>query len=45
MKEYPFQQFLDADIKISINTDNRTVSGTTLTDEYMLLDGYYDCMD
>lgn len=45
MEKYPFQQFLDAQIKISINTDNRTVSATTLTDEYMLLDTYYDCMD
>lgn len=32
-QEYPLCQFLDAGIKVSINTDNRTVSGTTMTKE------------
>lgn len=32
-KEYPLRQFVDAGIKVSINTDNRTVSGTTMTKE------------
>lgn len=31
--EYPLRQFLDAGVKVSINTDNRTVSGTTMTKE------------
>lgn len=31
--EYPLRQFVDAGIKVSINTDNRTVSGTTMTQE------------
>lgn len=33
--EYPLRQFVDAGIKVSINTDNRTVSGTTMTKELM----------
>lgn len=32
-EEYPLKRFLDAGIKVSINTDNRTVSGTTMTKE------------
>ncbi|MDD6290865.1 MAG: adenosine deaminase [Lachnospiraceae bacterium] len=34
---YPFTEFYEAGIPLSINTDNRTVSGTTCTDEYMRL--------
>ena len=30
---YPLRQFVDAGIKVGINTDNRTVSGTTMTNE------------
>lgn len=36
-QDYPLRQFLDEGIAVSINTDNRTVSNTTLTDEYMLI--------
>lgn len=32
-KEYPLLSFLEAGIKVSVNTDNRTVSGTTMTRE------------
>ncbi|MFV0558817.1 MAG: adenosine deaminase [Enterococcus sp.] len=35
--EYPLRRFLDAGIKCCINTDNRTVSATNLTNEYQLL--------
>jgi adenosine deaminase len=35
--EYPFAEFYEAGILLSINTDNRTVSDTTCTDEYMRL--------
>jgi adenosine deaminase len=35
--QYPFKEFYDANIPLSINTDNRTVSDTTCTDEYMRL--------
>lgn len=41
-ENYPFMHFLDSGINVCINTDNRTVSNTTLTDEYMLLDKQYD---
>lgn len=39
--DYPFKAFLAAGIKVCINTDNRTVSETTLTDEYMKLHEWY----
>lgn len=32
-EEYPLMQFLEKGIKVSINTDNRTVSATTMTEE------------
>lgn len=32
-EDYPLKMFLDAGAKVSINTDNRTVSNTTLTEE------------
>lgn len=35
--DYPFGEFYKAGIPLSINTDNRTVSNTTLTDEFMRL--------
>lgn len=35
--KYPFTEFYEAGIPLSINTDNRTVSDTTCTDEYMRL--------
>lgn len=35
--EYPLLDFLGKGIKCCINTDNRTVSDTTLTKEYLLL--------
>lgn len=41
LAEYPFQTFLDAQIPVCINTDNRTVSNTNLTEEYMKLHAWY----
>ncbi|EOH98331.1 adenosine deaminase [Enterococcus haemoperoxidus ATCC BAA-382] len=41
LADYPFKTFLDNGIKICINTDNRTVSDTTLTDEFMKLHEWY----
>lgn len=35
--DYPLRLFLDKGVKCSINTDNRTVSQTTLSQEYELL--------
>lgn len=39
---YPFMEYLELGIPVSINTDNRTVSNTTLTDEICLLDEYFN---
>ncbi|MBP1042972.1 adenosine deaminase [Vagococcus sp. BWB3-3] len=41
LADYPFKHFLEAGLKICINTDNRTVSNTTLTDEYLKLHQWY----
>lgn len=41
LEDYPFQTFIDAGINVCINTDNRTVSNTTLTDEYLKLHEWY----
>lgn len=41
LKDYPFKKFLEEKINICINTDNRTVSNTTLTAEYMKLHTWY----
>ncbi|MFC6464387.1 adenosine deaminase [Marinilactibacillus sp. GCM10026970] len=35
-EDYPLRLFLEQGIPVSINTDNRTVSSTTLTDEWIL---------
>ena len=37
LKDYPVREFLDNGILVSVNTDNRTVSGTTLTQELLAL--------
>lgn len=41
LADYPFKKFLEAGIPVCINTDNRTVSNTTLTNEYMKLAEWY----
>lgn len=42
MEEYPFGIFQSFDVLLSINTDNRTVSATTMTGELTLLAEYYN---
>lgn len=37
LEKYPLQQFLDEGLLVSIHTDNRTVSGTTLEQEEKLV--------
>lgn len=39
---YPFKKLLDAGVRVTINTDNRTVSDTTLNDEYEKIASWYD---
>ncbi|CAM3190352.1 adenosine deaminase [Streptobacillus ratti] len=41
IEEYPFRILMENGVKCCVNTDNRTVSNTTLTDEYMLLNEYF----
>ncbi|QIL45884.1 adenosine deaminase [Vagococcus coleopterorum] len=49
LEDYPFKKFMDAGLNICINTDNRTVSNTTLTKEYTKLHKWYNidyrCME
>ena len=33
---HPFKKYFDEDIRVTLNTDNRLISNTTLTDEYLL---------
>lgn len=44
-KEYPILEFLDAGIKVSVNTDNRTVSNTSLTREMEFVQKTYGITD
>lgn len=39
---HPIKQFIDQDIKVSINTDNRTVSNITLNDEYERIENNFN---
>lgn len=41
MEEYPFMKFMDAGVVVTVNTDNRMVSNTTITKELKLLRDYY----
>ncbi|MBJ8325983.1 adenosine deaminase [Streptococcus pacificus] len=40
--EFPYQLFYEAGLKMTINTDNRTVSNTNLTKEYALYHQYFN---
>lgn len=37
MEEYPLREFLSGGLLVSVNTDNRTVTGTTVSRELGLL--------
>ena len=39
--EYPIREFLNTGLKVSINTDNRTVSNTSLTKELQFIQDTY----
>lgn len=43
--EYPIREFLDAGLKVTVNTDNRTVSNTTLTKELEFVQKTYGIRD
>jgi len=44
-KKHPVKELLDAGVRVTINTDNRTVSDTNLTKEYELLIREYGFTD
>lgn len=41
-RHHPVRQYFDAEIVLSLNTDNRLMSGTTLTEEYWLAHRHLD---
>lgn len=41
MEEYPFMEFYQQGLLVSVHTDNRTVSGTTMSEELLLLGNWY----
>ena len=43
--EYPLREFLDAKVPVTINTDNRTVSNTSLTKELEFIQRVYGIRD
>lgn len=40
-EDYPLREFLDAGLKVTVNTDNRTVSGSTLSGELAFVQEMY----
>ncbi len=45
MEEYPMREFLDAGLLVSVNTDNRTVSGSSMTKELSFVQEHYGVSD
>lgn len=43
MKEHPFRIFHELGFRLTLNTDNRLMSSTTLTDEYMVAVNTFGC--
>lgn len=44
-KDYPMKEFLESGLKVTVNTDNRTVSDTTLTKELEFIRNTYAITD
>jgi len=42
LKDYPIKKFMDKGIRATVNTDNRSVSNTTLSHEFAVLCEYFD---
>lgn len=40
MEVYPFRKFFEEDLLVTVNTDNRTVSGTSIENELNILEKY-----
>ncbi len=43
--DYPLREFLDSGLLVTLNTDNRTVSGTSLTGELEFVQRTYGIRD
>lgn len=43
LAEHPFRAFMDRRFRLTLNTDNRLMSATTLTDEYLLAVEHFGC--
>ena len=44
-EEYPIREFLNGGLKVTVNTDNRTVSDTTMTKELEFIQKTYGIRD
>ena len=42
---YPIREFLDHGVRVTVNTDNRTVSNTTMTKEFQFIQEHYRITD
>lgn len=45
IKEYPIREFMDAGLCVTLNTDNRTVSNTSMTKEMQFVQRHYGITD
>ena len=43
LEEHPFRTYLDQGFRVTLNTDNRLMSRTTMTDEYLLAVEHFGC--
>ena len=43
--QYPIREFLDHGVRVTVNTDNRTVSNTTMTIELQFIQEHYRITD
>ncbi len=44
-QSHPIRRFMDEGLRVTLNTDNRLVSGTTVTNEYRLAVEHYDLLE
>lgn len=42
IRRHPFGKYLDLDLRVTLNTDNRLISDTTVTDEFVLATEAFD---
>ena len=45
MAKWPFREFMDRGLLVTLNTDNRTISGTSLTQELEFVRKMYGARD